>query len=364
MENRTGKPIRVLHVVTAMNVGGIETTIMNYMRNLDHSEIQFDFLVHREGKAYFDDEIRSLGGTIHSAPAFNFKNIPVYSRFVDEFFKNHSYDIVHSHMDSLSYFPLKGAKNNGVKTRIAHSHVNGFDKNITYPIRTAFKKMIPWSATHYMACSESAGKFMFGNRSFSILLNPIDIQKFQFNVESRNLLREELYIEDKVVIGHVGRFDTPKNHKFILELAQVLPKEKYHFVLLGVGVLKTEIEQEAKSKNIANISFLGIKDNVYEYLSAMDIFILPSFYEGLGISAIEAQVNGLPSLISDHVSPSVIIGDNVHSIALNAHQWVSVIESIQFSDRNIINERMREYDIVVNSSRLQSLYSNLVRNNK
>ena len=358
------KMIRVLHVVTVMDVGGIETTIMNYMRHLDPTKVKFDFLVHRTTKGYFDDEIKKLGGTIHQAPSFSFKNIPVYSKFVDQFFKDHDYDIVHSHLDSLSYFPLKGAMNNDVKVRIAHSHVNGFDRNITYPIRQVFKKMIPQSATHFMACSQSAGEFMFGTRDFDILLNPIDINKFQFNLEKRNLLRDELNIGDKILIGHVGRFDTAKNHKFILELADALPNDQYHFILLGAGVLKDEIIQSAQDMNISNMTFLGIKDNVYEYLSAMDIFILPSFYEGLGIVAIEAQVSGLPAIISEGVSPSVAITSRVKSVPLNKGEWFDAITSTQLTDRLVMNQAIKEYDVDVNSTKLLHTYSKLVEENQ
>lgn len=356
--------IRVLHVVTVMDVGGIETTIMNYMRHLDQTQVQFDFLVHRDKAGYFDEEIRSLGGTIYYAPAFTLKNISKYSKFINQFFKENRFDIVHSHIDSLSYFPLKGAMNNGIKVRIAHSHVNGFDKNITYPIRTFFKKMIPLSANYFMACSDSAGKFMFGNRPFEVLLNPIDIDKFAFNQIMRDELRTELDIGDQILIGHVGRFGVAKNHRFILDLASKLDKNKYHFLLIGAGDLKGEIETSAKAQGITNITFLGIKNNVYDYLSAMDIFILPSFYEGLGIVAIEAQVNGLPVLVSNHVSTNVAITEQVQFIPLDKTAWSEAIELIQFNNRAVMNDSIQEYDIQINANKLLQDYLTLVEESK
>ena len=364
MENNTVPQIRILHVVTVMDVGGIETTIMNYMRHINREAIQFDFLVHRSDKGYFDDEIKSLGGNIYHAPSFNLKNISAYNGFINQFFKDHKYDIVHSHLDALSYFPLKGAMNNGVKVRIAHSHVNGFDKNLTYPIRQVFKLMIPLSATHFMACSESAGKFMFGQRKFDILLNPIDINQFQFSQVVRNELREELAVDNKIVIGHVGRFDSAKNHEFILKLAGLLPSDKYCFVLIGTGILQDEIMQKAKSSKLHNILFLGVKDKVFNYLSAMDVFILPSHYEGLGIAAIEAQVNGLPTLVSDNVSRGVGITDNVQYLPLNVSEWVSRIEALQSTDRTVMNDEIKAYDIDVNTSWLTKFYLKLEAENK
>lgn len=357
------KKIRVLHVVTIMDVGGIETTIMNYLRNVDRSKVHFDFLVHRERTGFFDEEIKLLGANIYHAPAFSLKNMRNYSVFMNDFFKRNTYDIVHSHLDALSYFPLKAAKKKGIPVRIAHSHVNGFDRNLSLPLRELFKRLIPYSATNFMACSQTAGEFMFGKQKFDILLNPIHVDMFKFNKKNREELRSNLGFNKKIVIGHVGRFDIAKNHKFILEIAKELPSDVFEFVFIGDGVLRSEIMEEAKSLGLNNLRFLGIKEDIYTYLSSFDALILPSFYEGLGIVAIEAQVNGLPVFISEGVSPNVIIADNVFRLKLDHNTWVNRLSNVP----NLIREESKFdfsiYDVDINSINLLNSYHRYLEEN-
>lgn len=213
-----GEPIRVLQVVTHMNRGGLETMLMNYYRNIDRSKIQFDFLTHRpeNEKKDYDDEIRSLGGKIYHMPMLN-PFSPSYMKSLDKFFKEHKeYQIVHSHLDCLSAYPLKAAKKNGVPVRIAHSHNTSQERNLKYLIKDYSKRQIPKYATHLFACGQEAGKWMFGKHKFQIMNNAIDAKKFIYNEEVRMEKRKELGLEGKFVIGHVGRFNLQKNHEFLI----------------------------------------------------------------------------------------------------------------------------------------------------
>lgn len=299
------EPIRVLHVVTYMGRGGLETMLMNYYREIDRDKIQFDFLVHREFEADYDQEILSLGGKIYRLPRLN----PVNKKYLSEldcFFKNHAeYKIVHSHLDCMAGIPLKYAKKNGVSIRIAHAHSSSQTKDKKYLLKLIFKKNINKNATDLFACAQDAGTWMFGSNQFHVLNNAIDTKAYVVNREIGQEVREELKIpEDAFVVGHVGRFAPPKNHEFIVEIFTEVLKVKHNsfLLLVGDGDLKGKIEALTTELGIrANVIFAGLRSDVNRILQAMDMFLFPSTYEGLPLSIIEAQAAGLPCLISDKV---------------------------------------------------------------
>ena len=199
--------IRVLHIVTYMGRGGLETVLMNYYRNIDRTKVQFDFLVHRDFKADYDDEIESLGGVIHRVP----KLIPwskSYKKSLKDFFLSHpEYKIVHVHQDCLSSVALKAAKECNVPIRIAHSHASSQDKNIKYLIKLFYMKFIPKFATKMFACSKKAGDWMFSGAPYQVIYNAINVINYCFSNEDRLCIRKEFAIpEDAFVIGHQGYF--------------------------------------------------------------------------------------------------------------------------------------------------------------
>ena len=209
--------IRVLHIVTYMGRGGLETMIMNYYRNIDRSKVQFDFLVHRDFEADYDKEIIELGGEIFRVPVLNPLSIKYY-RALNEFFSNHKYDVVHSHLDCMSAYPLWFAKKYGVKTRIAHAHNKSQDKNLKYIIKLISKQWMPRYATHLFACGEEAGKWMFPGNSFVVMNNAIDTKKFVYSKKQELSSKKMLGVEGKFVIGHVGRFFPQKNQSFLIDI--------------------------------------------------------------------------------------------------------------------------------------------------
>ena len=236
--------IRILHVVTYMGRGGLETMIMNYYRKIDRTKVQFDFLVHRDFEADYDSEIKRLGGKIYSLPRLNpFSGL--YLNALDKFFKEHKeYNIVHSHLDCMSCIPLKYARKNGVPVRIAHSHNSNQTKDKNYILKLFFKRKIKKYATDLFACSEAAGKWMFGTDNFKVLNNAIDSNKYVYSFETANKIRVDLGIDkNDFVVGHVGRFDPPKNHEFIIDVFNCLLSKKSDskLLLVGEGDLRSKI---------------------------------------------------------------------------------------------------------------------------
>ncbi len=312
-QQNNSAPIRVLHIVTVMDRGGLETMLMNYYRNIDRTKIHFDFIVHRPQKGAYDDEIIKMGGKIYQMPAINLKNIYTYRKKLKALLIKHpEYQIVHSHLDSLSALPLSVAKKAGIPTRIAHSHTTNFDKNYKSSIRHVYKKFIKYYATDYFGCSKEAVDFMFGKNipDYYIMHNAIDVDKFKYNQKVRNKVRKNLNIpKDVLVVGHVGRFNYPKNHEFLIDIFYELHKKNKDslLMLVGEGDLKQKIINKVDKLGLADsVIFLGSRPDVNELMQAMDIFVFPSRYEGLGIALIEAQAAGLKCLTTKDVIPSSV----------------------------------------------------------
>ena len=228
-------PIRVLQVVTHMERGGLESMLMNYYRHIDRERVQFDFLVHRQERAAFDDEIESLGGKLYRLPRL----VPWsegYLAALNHFFDEHpEYRIVHVHQDCLSSVILKAAQQHNIPVRIAHSHNANQDRNLKYPIKLWCRRSIPRCATHLFACGKDAGDWMFGGASYQIINNAIDTTAYTYDTNKRVELRRQLGLADELVIGHVGRFNPQKNHPFLMDIFAALLKKESNAVLLLVG---------------------------------------------------------------------------------------------------------------------------------
>ena len=356
--------IRVLHIVTDMNRGGLETMIMNYYRHIDRSRVQFDFLVHRSARAAYDDEIESLGGHIYRISGLNPLSLSYYHE-LDVFFKEHTeHKIVHSHLDCMSAYPLRAAKKAGVPVRIAHAHSTKQDNDWKYIFKLISKKFITRYSTDLFACSKSAGKWMFGTDNVTVLNNAIDTEKYVFNPSIREEIRQRLELENSAVIGHVGRFSPVKNHDFIIEVFKsvknMCPNSK--LLLIGDGARKNEIQQKVDQLNLSSdVIFVGSSSNVDMYLQAMDVFVFPSHYEGLGIAAVEAQTAGLPCIVSDKVpSDCSVTSDLVSFLPLTAgaEKWAKLVYSKLNTKRTNRGEEVKScgYDIFSQSIKLEEFY--------
>lgn len=356
--------IRILQVVTHMNRGGLETMLMNYYRQIDRAQVQFDFLTHREYPGDYGEEIGKMGGKIYHLPLLN----PFSKHYKTElsiFFDEHpEYQIIHVHQDCMSSVILKEAQKHGVKIRIAHSHCSSQEKNLKYILKMFYKHFIPQYATNLIACGEDAGRWMFCGAEFEVLNNAIDAKKYVFNKNKREKLRESLEISaDELVVGHVGRFSLPKNHCFLIDVFKnILDKKDSKLILVGDGQLRSQIEEKVKILGIQDkVIFTGVRADVADLLQAMDVFVFPSNFEGLPVAMIEAQASGLPCLISDKVSIECKKTDLVQQIPLSAgtEVWAKAVISAEKSvERRDIYEIIKAsgFDIEENAKRLQNFY--------
>lgn len=331
-------PIRIAQVVGPVVLGGVDTMVMNYYRHISRSKIQFDFIMDGYGDTPIDEEIRALGGRVYKVEPYA-KNMAKSMRQYYRIFKENHYPIVHCHMNTLSVFPLFEAWRAGVPVRIAHSHstaAKGEGKRTTmkYMLRP-FAKIFP---SHYCACSEYAGRWLFGNRLYDsgkvyLIKNAIDLERFSFKPEIRKRMRAELGISDQFVVGHVGRFLYQKNHDFLIDIFDEVHKRNPASVLLlvGDGPLKEQIREKVSARGLSDsVRFLGIRRDVPDLLQVMDVFVLPSFYEGLPVVGVEAQAVGLPCLISATVTREIALTslvsflDPSHPVAVWAEKALSL----------------------------------------
>lgn len=379
------KPIRVLQVLTIMNRGGAETMIMNYYRNIDRTKVQFDFMLHRRERGAFDDEIEALGGRIFRMPNIGLRNLSKYREDLDDFFKTHQeYQIIHSHLNSLSVFILKVARKNNIPVRIAHSHtslynlnLNPFSKErhsidfaIKFFAQNLFKRKIPIYATHYFSCGYKAGEWLFGKKNkqkIKIINNAIETENFTFDIKKSQEVKKEFSLNEKTVIGHVGNFQPEKNHSFLIQVFNELKKRNENVILLLVGGgNKTPIEQKVHELELQeDVLFLGVRSDVANILQAVDIFLFPSTNEGLPVTLIEAQASGLKIIASDEISKELDITGLVNFISLskNPEYWANkLVTTIGYQRENTSHKIIKgNYDIQNNAMLLQEFYYNYLK---
>ena len=363
------EPIRILNIFMVLDRGGAETFVMNVYRQIDRNKVQFDFLVHGDKVGSYEEEITRLGGRIYRLPEMT--KVSAYKHSVKKFFDEHlRYRIIHSHASELGLLIFKEAKKRGIPYRICHAHSAPKGVGIKTPIRYIFKKRMVHYSNVFLACSQSAGIWQFGKKNtFKIIRNGISVNDFTFDGKVRNEIRKELKIENKLVIGHVGRFEKPKNHIFLINIFEnVLRYSDAALLLIGDGSLKTEIERIVKDKGIEDkVIFLGAQSQVAPYLSAMDCFVFPSLFEGLGIVLIEAQANGLKCFISDIIPEETNISTLIERLSLSAspNEWAKAIVNNSFSisnrDKFVNQVKASGYDIKETAEQLQDLYLSLYR---
>ena len=368
------KPIIVAQIMGKWVGGGVESVIMNYYRHLDRSKVQFDFICDEDSTRIPYDEIKKLGGRVFLVPKY--QNLPKYLKVLEKLFKENQYRIVHSNINTLSVFPLYAAKKAGVPIRISHSHSTSnpkeWKRNLIKNILRPFSKRY---ATDYFACSEVAGRYLFGNKAFDrgkvkIIHNAIDIDKFKFDEVARKKLRKEFGIKDStVVIGHVGRFVQTKNHAFLVDIFK-----KYHernpdskLLLVGVGPLEDQIKSKIKKLNLEEfVIFLGQRDDIGKLCSAIDIFCLPSLYEGFGVVLLEAQVSNLLCVASTEIPKEAKLIDNLQCISLKlpSEIWAEKIlgltnNRIRKTNKELVAEK--GFNIVDESEKFEKMIQGIIQ---
>ena len=367
-KSMTRQPIRVLNMFTIMDRGGAETMVMNYYRHIDRTKVQFDFLVHREQRGAYDDEIERMGGRIYRMCPVYPQNFSRYKRDLRTFFRAHpEYKIIHSHMSELGYFAFREAERQGVPVRICHAHnaPHGFDAKMI--IRTYFKKRMMPYLTHLFMCGEESGKWLYGEKNktrFIMLNNAIDAAVYSFDASKREKMRRQLDLTDELVVGHVGRFNPQKNHAFLLDIFAALLKKEPDAVLLlvGGGADMPKIQAKAQELGIAErVRFLGVRSDVADLMQAMDVFVFPSLYEGLPVTMVEAQASGLPCIISDKVPPECILTEglvNIMPLSASPEAWAEKIFAMRAIPRTDRHEEIAAhgFDITTEAVKLQDFY--------
>lgn len=366
--------IRILHSVSYMSIGGIETMLMNYYRNIDRSKVQFDFLCNSYLKGAYDEEIIKMGGRIFRTPGFNPLKRHEYRRYMKNLFIEHpEYRIVEAHNGPLGRYALKAAKDSNIPIRIYHAHGADLRFDMKWPIKFYCMKMLKYSMNEHFICSKKAGRFYMGdkiieNGNYHFIPNAIDVNNFIYNPKIRNSLRTKYDLDHKYVIGHIGRFTPAKNHPFIIkifnEILRINPDA--HLVLVGDGEWKNKVEAQIRELNIGrNVTLTGNIPNPHDWYQVFDVFFMPSQWEGLPVTGVEAQAADLPCVFSTAITCEVALSDKAEFINLDdpIEKWVNKLNGIllRCSERKDCTKLItdKHYNIANEAGQLQELYLSL-----
>lgn len=357
----TTSPVRVLHVLGTTNLGGAESRIMELYRCIDRSKVQFDFLVHTKEEGHYSKEIRELGGRIYSLPRFKVVNLVEYRKAIQQFFQEHKdFVAVQGHMTSTAsiYLPIAKKINPSIVT-IAHARSAGVDKGAKGYVTKLLRSSLKYKADYCFTCSKEAGIAVFGKKWVNkskvwTIPNAIDANRFQYNETVRNEVREELGIQDRFVIGHVGRFGFMKNHTYLVDIFAELCKQREDMALVLIGKGEEEESVHAKLKKLgtelfdnekaleSKVLFLGNRFDVERYYQAFDYFVFPSTFEGLPGSVAEAQAAGLHCLVSDRITREVALTELVSYRSIEEEPKLWAEEILQNADKARVRKDMRE----------------------
>lgn len=365
-----GKTV-VLQVVGAMNRGGAETFMMNVLRNIDKNKFELIFLCYLDGAYDYEDEVRSLGGRIIRIKDTRVRKPHAFIMNIVSIIKENSVNIVHSHVDYTTSYSMLAAKKAGVTLRIAHSH-NTRATRSTNLARKIFPLVSKYIINRYasvrLACEESAGKALFYKKNrFEIIRNGINLEDFAFNISDRSRVRQSLSIDVSTkVILHVGRFEEQKNHTYLIDMFSTMTKgdPNIALILVGDGSLTGSVRSRVNELGLGDsVFFVGKQSDMASFYSMADIFLLPSLYEGLPVSLIEAQANGLRCLVSDTTDRNSDLGLGLASF-ISLRDEKTWIESVMRAGirNDVVNltksKRLRLYDIKSVTERLEIIYSN------
>lgn len=364
--------IKIAHFGTRLEYGGVESVVLNYTSQFETGLIESHFVTQDVNVQECIDLFKKNGFIVHIV-THKRKSIVKNIIEIAKILKNERFDIVHAHMTTLNFYILFLAKLYGCKIRISHSHNNYIERSWIKRIINFFLSFLTrLSATDYFACGIDAAKFLYGEKNLHktyIMKNAINDKLFKFDASVRQSMRIELGLESKMVIGHIGRFGEQKNHKFIVEICDELKKnhDNFIFLLIGTGDLVREIKNTIRSYNLENFFlFVGNTNEAYRYYQAMDVFILPSLFEGLPVVGIEAQYNGLKLLVSDQVDKRMaLIEDNVKFLPIyNPCVWAKELSNIPASyDRSVVDKPLVDegYNLAVEGKKLQDLYMSKIK---
>lgn len=367
------KRIKIAEFVNRLEFGGVESVLINYIRPLDKNKFDFHIVTQDINSQECIQQFKDLGITVHIV-THKRKSILSNIKDICQIISKEHFQIVHSHMTLTNFYVLFLSMLYGVKVRISHSHNSLCSDTIS---RKFFYTLLSFlnciAATNYCACGVDAAVFLFGKKNYNkgkvqIFTNAIDTDKYNYDIAKRNEIRNKLNLQNKICIGHVGRLMTQKNQLFLIEIFY-----KFHIrnpqsvlMILGDGELRTELENKVQELNISDsVLFIGNVNNVNDYYQAMDLFLLPSLFEGLPVVVIESQCCGLPCLISDKVDKSCGLTSTVKFLPIcNSNIWVKAISHTNLSVRKsgVDAITLHHYNIKNEAKRLQDYYVNNIIN--
>lgn len=365
--------IRILHSVSNMDRAGIETMLMNYYRHIDRNKVQFDFLCNKRKPGAYDNEIRKLGGRIFHTPGLNPAKYPQYLAYMKKLFADYpEYRIVEAHNGALGVYALHAAKVNQIPVRIFHAHGASITRDWKLPIKLMCKALLPANMNQHFSCGKAAAQCYFGDKvidshNYVLVPNAIEVERFTFQSELRKKIRQQHGLENKHVVGHIGRFMKQKNHSFLIEVFSDIARRDPDavLVLLGDGELQQEIKKKVSEKELdGKVFFEGNVSNANEWYNAFDVFVLPSIWEGLPVVGVEAQANDLPCVFSENITKEIAITTKAEflSLATPVSEWANAIMA-KFNDtKRCDNTKVisdYHYNIAFEAEKLQNLYLKL-----
>lgn len=356
------EPIRIAQIMGKLWAGGVEMVVFNYYRAIDKKKVQFDFYYDADSTVDPPDDIVKMGAKFIKIPPY--QDLFNYLKVLEKHFIENKYIIVHSHINTLSLFPLFAAWKCNIPVRIAHNHSvpcgESFRRKSLKCFLSCFAKVFP---TDYFACSEKAGKWLFGKKNFNdgrvlVIKNAVDFDRFRPNKKVIDSLKKSLDIEKKLVIGHVGRFTFAKNHKYLIDIFKKISEIRKDSVLLlvGDGEMNVQIHQWVEENDLADkVIFVGKVTNPEYYYRLADVIVLPSIFEGLSLATIESQIAGTPVVVSTAIPKEAIISDGCLRLSLKEDKWVDSI--LEYAERKVIlDDRSKAYDIRKASKLLEEWY--------
>ncbi len=358
------EPVRILQVVTQMNRGGMENRLMDIYRSIDRERVQFDFYTFRRERGQFDEEILALGGKVFYNEPLSVKKLFAIPSRLQTFLAEHpEYSVCHAHLNQWCGLILEGARRAGVPCRVAHARTALQGGGHQAFVKNFIKRLYAKSPTHRFAVSKKASDWLYEKQGGEVWPNAIESEKFLFDSTKRTQTRKSLGVENAFCVLHVGNLRSVKNHAFLFSVfAEIVKKEpNAHLLLAGRGELEASLRARAKELNLSEkITFLGSREDIPDLLSAADVFIFPSFYEGLPGSVLEAQASSLPCLISNTIAEEVFLSEACKSLSIQADPALWAEEALKHKDHPRVNQSAlfakTGYDVRALAERLCAFY--------
>lgn len=358
-KQNNNKKIRVLEIVGNAKIGGVVSSVLNYYRHLNN-EFVIDFVTY--GASQADSEINSLGGRVFYVS--NFIKFPIAMKELDDILKRNKYDIVHSHLTSLSVFPLRVACKNNVPVRICHAHSTSGKVGDHASVKRFLRKFSTTYSNYNLACGQVAGRWLYGKQQFEVINNAIELDKYVKDNALRQSIRAKYNIaDDTKVVGFCGRFCKQKNVFFLLKAFAKIKRKDIVLMMIGDGELKDKLQNYANRLGINNrVIWTGATKDTIAHYNAMDLLVLPSLYEGLPMVGVEAQACGINCIFSNKITPEVDVLDGNIFLPLKAKLWARTIEHKVDNivvDNQATDKMSQNYGIDTQAQHLADIYHKL-----